>query len=250
LLIKRRSFFKGDKFMHSKRRLMILATALGCLLLLPVMANAGYVSVGDSLYITASTVGAYDGAFNVDDLTNSAVADFKTFCVQTNEYVNLPGTYIVGGIGTNILTENTNVIGDETLKSQTAWLYSQFLSVPGYADTKEEQNALQAAIWHYQSIGGISGSASSYSLYYINASGGTTTVGGVSDNTKALYDTFISTASIHNTGDYGVAVMNLKYTSGANAQDMLVAVPLPGAVLLLGAGMARLVAYARRRKED
>ena len=28
------------------------------------------------------------------------------------------------------------------------------------------------------------------------------------------------------------------------------AVPLPGAVLLLGAGMARLAAYARRRKED
>ncbi len=28
------------------------------------------------------------------------------------------------------------------------------------------------------------------------------------------------------------------------------AVPLPGAILLLGAGLARLVAYARRRKED
>jgi len=39
------------------------------------------------------------------------------------------------------------------------------------------------------------------------------------------------------------------YTFTMGQQDSAV-VPLPGAVLLLGAGMARLVAYARRRQED
>jgi hypothetical protein len=38
--------------------------------------------------------------------------------------------------------------------------------------------------------------------------------------------------------------------TNSERQDFVTGVPIPGAVLLLGAGMARLAAYARRRRND
>jgi hypothetical protein len=47
----------------------------------------------------------------------------------------------------------------------------------------------------------------------------------------------------------GLGNAHFKLTYQCGNDDLHGKVPLPGAVLLLGAGMARLVAYARRRKE-
>jgi hypothetical protein len=231
--------------MHSKRKLMILATALGCLLLLPVMANADYVQVGDILQIYASPQGASDGAFVVTDLTNSN-ASFRTFCVQTNEFVYLGSSnyYRVEGISSNVIFP----IPGTPLSERSAYVFSQYLANKATIDSSSTlQNTYQGAIWYGQGIGGIN--SSGHLFNNVPQDLGTNV-----DTT--VYNTLIGAAV---SGFYGVQVMNLDqvtpnssggYTFVRHAQDMLTPVPLPGAVLLLGAGLARLVAYARLRQED
>jgi hypothetical protein len=92
-------------------------------------------------------------------------------------------------------------------------------------------------------------------------------------NTPDSYSGLISTDSLKTTASYGAGLILQIGTgdyivafedgnSGSGSYEVLgdsdfndlvlhvKAVPLPGAVLLLGAGMVRLAAYARRRKED
>lgn len=236
--------------MQSKRKLTILAAVLVCLLFLPVLASADYIVAGDNVKFTRAIANTWNGPFIAHEQNAPTTQDFLTFCVQSTETFNLDTYYKVKSVSTNVIVA-APAPSSAVLTSNTAYLYSQFRQGAITLDDKEEANGMQAAIYFYQGLGEMyQPTSTTYKIKYLTA-----------DNT---YTEFASTETAWNqykeakdlvnddevtrSGFYGVRVINLGI-DGKN-QDMLTTVPLPGAVLLLGAGMARLVAYARRRQED
>jgi hypothetical protein len=113
---------------------------------------------------------------------------------------------------------------------------------------------LQAAIYHFQGMGGMDQPTSStYELFGLkDFNSGTIKILQTSSNsaTFTIYNAFLTDANNNAVAgmDYAVRVMNMGVRGGN--QDMLTPVPLPGALLLLGAGLTRLAAYARRRQDS
>src|SRR5262245_50891766 len=56
------------------------------LLLCAQIASAKSISVGDQIHFIASTGTLGGGAFTVDDVTDAAVQDFLSFCVQLSQH--------------------------------------------------------------------------------------------------------------------------------------------------------------------
>jgi len=142
---------------------------------------------------------------------------FGTFCVETNEYLNYGGTYYVdlstyavkGGVG-----GGTFPPGDP-LDDRTAWIYKQWLT--GMPHTVANADLVQRAIWYIEGE-----------------------TGGVNNSLVAAAQVAVAAG----WRNYDIMVMNL-YGDQARTQyvqDLLVMVPLPGAVLLgfLGLSVARL----------
>jgi len=263
LIIKRRSFSREVEFMQ--RKLKILAAVLGCMLLVPVLASADFI-VYDGESIIFNTTGTWEGPFSANVVGRGGAIDFYTFCVETTETFSPGATYLVDDISTNVVAGISTISTSQALQSATAFLYRSFLDSSSTYDTVEKQNALQAAIYNSQGIGGMtdgsgnlvvgSNTITGLTAYTFYGLSGPTTINSsvpahtADSSTYSFYSTLLTSAS-GASGYYNVAVLNIEDSSGGRHQDMLTStVPLPGAVLLLGAGLARLVAYARRRKED
>jgi hypothetical protein len=241
--------------MSAQRKLQVLALTL-CLLLVPVLASADFmVQVNDKIKFGLN--GTWEGPFSADVQRTGSGVDFYTFCVETTEYFSPSSEYIVKTISSNVVSGIASIPDSKLLQSETAYLYRQFLNNPGFAPTNVEKDALQAAIYHFQGVGGIAvkpGTTQDW-LYGLAADGVTWQWFSKAVNdpaVKTIYDAFLRDATTNAKSGkyYNVAVLNMVDSSGGQHQDMLTAVPLPGAVLLLGAGLARLAAYARRRRED
>jgi hypothetical protein len=162
---------------------------------------------------------------------------FQTFCLETNEFVTIPGNYYVdlsnearaGGAGGG--TPDPISVG-------TAWLYRQFAtgSLSGYdydpdGDREESAGLLQNAIWCLENeIGDIA---------Y-----------GVNPFLDAAIDEFGSLTLAR--ADYsGAAVMAMNLYGDADLtdlkQDQLVYVPDGGlTILLLGIGVGSLAFFSRK----
>ena len=183
--------------------------------------------------------------------------NFQTFCIETEVYF-YPGTTYNVTISDGILSGGEQFPDGEPITLGTAWLYSQFaagaLSGYDYDDSGRTTSAgdLQQAIWYLQGeqTSLINGGSGADGTIFYNAA------------TSALGATINNAAN----GAYGVVALNLWVpnpdgSNGAAAQDQLMVVPDPSAVvpvpepsaasfgllILLPLGMKKVRAFFRRQ---
>lgn len=154
------------------------------------------------------------GPFRMD--LPGTIADFITFCLETDEYFT-PGEWLeVGSVSSNALKGGLNTDSGDPISGTTAFLYTQFRGgVSGYTDGR----LMQEAIWLLE--GEIAGASSAALALVSTAQQRMATLGWGLD-------------------DIGnVRVANLYRGAGfaTHAQDMLVLVPEPGTLLMAALGV-------------
>ena len=214
-----------------------LALALAGFALLGAQPAWADPNTGETIMVltTPSRIGN-GGAFLVTGGTYGG-ASFETFCLETNEFISLPGGpytvtkntgAVLGGSG-NAATYFGDVAGSagfDPLSKASGWLYSQFRAggsaLTGWTGSAVDKKDLQVAIWYLENE--VS-----------------TPVG----NALTWATQGISNAPLYSGSAY---VMNLT-ASGVNHQDVL-AIPEPEtyAMLLAGLGLMGFVARRRQRK--
>jgi len=163
-------------------------------------------------------VGTTGGGEFLDKVLSGPIGPFydvgsyiSTFCVERNEYLNIGNLYWV--TLSDSAVEGGVPGGSDPLSDESAWVYTQWLDV--LAHTQANADLVQNALWLLEDEGGTSN--------YLVTDAGIAVSGGW-------------------TNDGMIKVMNLWNDAACtdNAQDHLVRVPAPAAILLgmLGLGVA------------
>ncbi|MFQ5592233.1 MAG: hypothetical protein ACE5HE_13810 [Phycisphaerae bacterium] len=159
---------------------------------------------------------------------------FITFCLETNEYLDIGSAFKVVDIGPAAHHGGEGGSDPDPLDERTAWLYQSFrdgsLAAYGYdygagPGRVASADALQTVIW------GIEDELGSW-------------VPG-----SALETAFFNAASTNANGLGSVRVLNIAWPSGKPAQSQLVLIPVPNAILLGVVGLGMIGCAKRRRVE-
>jgi len=246
------------------KRLLFVLGLLGVL-----SVPAAHAAFDGTINISGSA-GTYGGGpFNLDvtsglngvvggnGLTGAAGSAFRTFCIEYNEHITLPGNY-----NANLNTQAEHGSGGpnpDPISLATAWLYSQFragtlaasvsfYNTGTYADNATGNNSLQQAIWWLEQetsafgVGAPSGSELSFNNYLVTTA--VLATGAADADAARLIDA---------NGAYGVFALNLYSGTTTYNQDMLsIAVPEPstivaGALLLLPFGASTIKILRKKR---
>ncbi len=165
--------------------------------------------------------------------------DFQSFCVETQEYITLPGKYWGSIDPVVIYTSSASFSHTDPIADNTARLYNYFLD--NYASLSyNDKHLIQIAIWTYQ-----------------NQPGYTTPPVG-----NTFYDhapTYPMTQHIVALNLWTSDVGDGPYTNYLNSTDFRYraqtqlfadpAVPEPGILTLLGIGLSSVALLARRKKD-
>jgi len=241
--------------------LLIAAVAVA-----PVASHGSWVvNVGDRIRLYDGPVNVNAGVFkvtnNTDVIVNNSPSDdqirFRTFCVQTNEFLNLGEQLLVRRIsnfsefGYNPMTNSAT--STQLLHSRTSALYREYLrGLTGSAfdnisggyliDSISDMGLLQKAIWGFQepnvNVVGNKFTAWALALDLTNS------------NSNGLYGgvQILNLLRLGSTGLFTVAAQDqLYYNSGSAA--LLQAVPEPSMMALFMFGAIGAGWTARRRKK-
>jgi len=169
---------------------------------------------------------------------------FRTFCVEVNEHIYVPGQYDVTDVSGSAYLGGLTGGSPDPLDQRTAWLYSHYLdgtlddAVAGYTNNAAGNVALQTAIWYIEGewVNGSlqTGSITGLALDLLNAAGLNSSIGDLG---------YVSVMNLDVDGDSTTPAQSLLVAtkSGHNTQ-----VPAPGAALLVGLGLA-LIGWIKRR---
>ncbi len=235
----------NSRVRHQSRRIIspLCALFVACFLLTAFVrpASAGSVFL-DTLAAYPNPRGG--GPFEAHVVTpitgHAANTTFLTFCVEYTEDFHPGTTYDTNIANKAVFGQSGPPSGSDLLTSQTAWLYSTFLSgglaasVPSWTGSVGDLYALQDAIWKTQ--GWVLSDTPGATLNLSNA---------------------LVAAAPSNGGLYGVQVMQLWDVGevgqvGFQHQDQLILVPTPmaamaGLVLLSSLMMVRFSSNWRSR---
>ena len=166
---------------------------------------------------------------------------FRSFCLETNEYVSNDKNYYVT-LDTMARQGGTGGLHPDPLSPQSAYLYSLWLDgtdgVNTIAHSHTTANALQRAIWYLEEES--LGSNANLSGDYIKWANDAVALGGSNDSWHNLWGNTI--------GD--IRVMNLwtKSNHTGYAQDQMVRVPAPAPTAILLGILGLAVAGVKLRK--
>jgi hypothetical protein len=197
--------------------------------------NGGPGSVQLQIGVDGSNANVLAGAFALQWRFNSPGSDwvnFLTYCLEPNEYLNMPGngTPVTGELQENIAATEYASVAATLTQLYDAWFQDSLTS-------RIKSAAFQVAVWEIAHENGLASANLASGRFRLQVSGAAN-----SETNRVITqaNSYLNPAHLRPvTGDLDVILR-------VGSQDLTVSVPEPGTLALFGAGLFGL-GFMRRR---